>query len=194
MRGLLNTVTGGVNWDAHLWKAFYPLQKPLAVQSRYLPPRAGQASPLALLAGATYHSGSDEVVPWLRAKQQLRTPGAWRLKLRGTVQYPAKSQEVREAGAETGCCMQCMESVIEPSLCTGDRARGRPAQPRGVQSDASPGCQAAGRLQGRVAAQPAACIREAKPTGAASATKQCELRMPHACRSRTASFERTTGA
>ena len=101
VRGLLNTVSGGVDWDANLWKAVHPLQKPAATHSRYAAPRPGQPSPLALMLGATYHSGSDEVVPWLRAKQHLRTPGSWRLKLRGTLQYPTKTQEVRAAACGT---------------------------------------------------------------------------------------------
>ena len=178
VRGLLNTVTGGVNWDAHLWKAFHPLQKPPAVHSRYLPPRAGQPSPLALMAGATYHSGSDEVLRWLRAKQQLRTPGAWRLKLRGTLQYPAKSQEVCKAEPISGQCMLPQDQLSQACMYAGDGAWRHPAQSRSVQLDTSPGRTSAGRLQSGVAAQPAARICRA-PHSARLAMYACPQVAPY---------------
>ena len=91
-RGLLNTVTGKVSGDAHLWQNVYNLQK--QPQGRYMAPERQQPNPLAISVGSSYLTGSDEVVAWMRAKQQLRTPGSWRVKLRGKLQFPLKTQQV----------------------------------------------------------------------------------------------------
>ena len=91
-RGLLNTVTGRVSGDAHLWQNVYTLQK--QPQGRYQTPSRQQPSPLAVSIGSSYLTGSDEIVSWVRAKQQLRTPGSWRLKLRGKLEFPMKTQQV----------------------------------------------------------------------------------------------------
>ena len=95
---------GGVDWDTNLWMPFHPFSKPPPAHSRYAAPRQGQPAPLALLLGGSYHRAQDEVIPWLKAKQHLRTPGNWRLKLRGTLQYPLKAQEVRTRRLPA-CCL-----------------------------------------------------------------------------------------
>ena len=85
-------MTGKVTGDAHLWQSIYTLQK--QPQSRYTAPDRQQPSPLSVSVGSSYLTGSDEIVSWVRAKQQLRTPGSWRLKLRGKLQFPLKTQQV----------------------------------------------------------------------------------------------------